>query len=177
MHRSGIAAAILLGVSRIACSPPPHSNGVTTIALGAPSADIANPPQTTADPASVAPKKERPRPIAWETSEPDARAKARREGRPMIVYLRAEWTVASLRMERDVWTDERVARAAREFIALKLDLSADDADAELFAERYGAEGIPATVVLNARGDRTAKLIGEVDAPAIIDALRRASEEP
>jgi thiol:disulfide interchange protein len=116
-----------------------------------------------------------PPPIAWETSEPDAKAKAKRSGRPMIVYLRAAWAVASIQMENEVWSDARVIRAGRRFVPLMIDVTAAEGDAELYAVRYAIPTVPATVVLDSSGARVALLPGLVKVEALLSALEKASE--
>lgn len=114
--------------------------------------------------------------IVWETSERDARDRARKEGRPLIVWARAEWAAAALQMERTTWTDARVAAAVRAFVALRLDLTdAESADASITAERYEIVAMPATVIFDTRGQRVSVLHGFADTEALLAALARAVE--
>ena len=123
---------------------------------------------------STASPREAP-PIAWVTSEPDARDWARRLGLPLLVWARAEWAVAALEMERKVWTDPRVREAARPFVALRLDLTETEGDAQRYAERYDLTGVPSTILFDARGRRVATLIGSRSPEAVVEALQRAAE--
>jgi len=113
--------------------------------------------------------------MAWETSEPAARERARRGGRPLLVWVRAEWAVSALEMERTTWSDPRVLEAARPFVALRLDVTSAEGDAERYAERYQVTGMPTTVLIDARGNRVAGLTGYQDAALLAAALRSASE--
>jgi thiol:disulfide interchange protein len=79
-------------------------------------------------------------------------------------------------MERDVWSDPRVQSAARVFVALRLDLTAAEGDAERYAERYEIKGMPFTVLLDGRGRRVASLFGYQDVDKLVEALLRAAEE-
>jgi thiol:disulfide interchange protein len=94
---------------------------------------------------------------------------------PMIVWARADWAAPALEMERRVWTDPEVVAAARPFVALRLDLTEAEGDAERLAERYAVTGMPMTVILDARGNRVAGLFGFQNAAALAAALRRAAE--
>lgn len=163
-----------LGATALACSAPPRAEAVPTVVLPAP----VTPPSEPSSAADAA-RERKPRPrqeaLIWETSEPEARDKARRYGLPMIVYLRADWAAASLHMEREVWSDPRVLREGRAFVALKIDVTNVEGDAELYAQRYDAPAVPATVVLDAHGERVALLPGAVSADAVLDAMRKAVE--
>jgi thiol:disulfide interchange protein len=111
--------------------------------------------------------------LSWETSEPDARARARREGLPMLIYLRADWAVASIQMDRDVWSDARVIREGQRFVPLTIDLTSAEGDAEIYAERYGVPAVPAVLVLDAHGRRVALLSGPTGASEVLEAMRQA----
>jgi thiol:disulfide interchange protein DsbD len=114
-------------------------------------------------------------PIAWETSEPAARERARRAELPLVVFARAEWDAAGLEMERRVWTDPRVVAAARPFVMLRLDLTAAEGDAERYAERYDVRGLPTIVFFDGRGRRVAALFGLQDPDRLVEALHDAAE--
>jgi thiol:disulfide interchange protein DsbD len=133
-----------------------------------------------AEAVSPAPSTPAPRraagPIAWETSEPAARDRARRARLPLLVWLEATWAAPALEMERKTWTDPRVQDAARPFVALRLDLSAAEGDAERYAERYKVDGVPSTILFDAQGRRVATLYGYQDPETIVAALARAAGE-
>ncbi len=162
-----------LAVASLGCSPPPPSP--PTILLAGPPL----PSFPSAAPAGASAVPVRPpaqaSPIAWETSEPAAREKARRSGRPLLVWVRAEWAVAALEMERTTWSDPRVLAAARPFVALRLDVTEAEGDAERYAERYQVTAMPMTVLLDARGVRVAALVGSQDAAKLAAALQSAAE--
>ena len=106
--------------------------------------------------------------IAWETSERDARERARRGGLPLVVFARASWSAGSLEMERKAWAEPRVVAAARGFVALWLDLSDGEGDAELYAQRYEISALPMTVLFDARGRKVAARPGWIE-PAALEA--------
>jgi thiol:disulfide interchange protein len=111
-----------------------------------------------------------PRAMAWEPSELEGRARAKRDSLPLLVYLRADWAAASLRQERELWTDPRVTEAARRFVALRIDLSSTAGDADGYLARYGIEVVPTTLLFDGTGRKVASLAGEVELPALLAAL-------
>lgn len=176
MGRIEPAIALLLLLTPIACSPAAQSRDVATIAIAPePAVSSTSSPSPRSRRTEAAAKAEAPRSIIWEVSEQDAKAKARREGRPMIVYLCASWSVASLHADRGVWTDMRVTNEARAFVALKIDLTEGSEASDLLADRWGAHAVPTIVLLDASGSRVAALSGEIDVNALLEAMRRASE--
>jgi thiol:disulfide interchange protein len=79
-------------------------------------------------------------------------------------------------MERTTWLDPRVAEAARPFVALRLDLTGAEGDAQRYAEQYAVQTLPTTLVFDGHGRRTAVLLGMQDPEALAAALRNAAEE-
>jgi thiol:disulfide interchange protein len=121
------------------------------------------------------PRKKDVGPIAWIDSEPEARGRARRAGRPMLVWVRADWDAATLEMERRVWTDPAVIAKVRPFVPLRLDLTETEGNAELYAQHFDVQGLPTTIVLDAAGRRVAAIVGYRDAATVLEALRAAEE--
>jgi thiol:disulfide interchange protein len=113
--------------------------------------------------------------MAWERDEGVARARARREGRPLLVYLRADWSAASLWMEREIWSDPRVLAEGGAFVALWLDVTSAEGDAELYAQRYGASALPAVALFDREGRPAGLVLGERGVDALLAALRAASD--
>jgi thiol:disulfide interchange protein DsbD len=110
------------------------------------------------------------------TSERDARDRARRQNLPLLVYVRADWAAACLEMERGAWIDPRVVAASRRFVALRLDVSEAEGDAELYAQRYGVNGIPEILVVDPAGRTVARSAGAPAADALVSLLGGAAGE-
>lgn len=164
---AGAAAAILIAAG---CAPPAAPPATVEIAAPASApvvvaATMPQPPRPAAPAAGS---------IAWRTNEREAREEARRREAPLLVWARADWAAAALSMERSVWTDPRVIRAAAGFVALRLDLTEAEGDAELFAQRYGVDVMPATIVMDAGGRKIAVIRGFADAEALAGALVKAA---
>ncbi|MFO0760638.1 MAG: thioredoxin family protein [Byssovorax sp.] len=112
-------------------------------------------------------------PIAWLDSEPEARARARAGGRPLLVVFTAAWAVASARLDRELWADPEVRRLARSFVAVRIDVTDTAGDAEAYAQTYEIRGVPEVIVLDPAGKRVAALHGAPPVDALRAALRRA----
>lgn len=92
------------------------------------------------------------------------------------MYLSAAWSAGSLAMEREVWSDPRILRHGAPLVALRIDLTNDGPDAELWADRYGARAVPTTLVLDSAGREAARLEGQVSAEEVLRALEKAAED-
>ncbi len=114
--------------------------------------------------------------ITWITAEHDARDQARREHLLLLVYVRAEWAVPCLEMERGAWRDPRVIAAAIGFVPLRLDVTEAEGNAELYAQRYGVTTIPEILVVDASGRTIAKNEGAASVDALVSLLREAAGE-
>lgn len=108
--------------------------------------------------------------IAWETSDAAARARAKTRGAPLMVFLYADWAAPALRMDRATWTDAAVIRRARSFIALRLDVSEADANAQVDADRYDLRTMPSIVFLDARGTEITRLEGYAGPEEVLAAM-------
>lgn len=148
--------------ARSAPSPAP------LVAVALPAAAPLGAPVASAEPSSKPPSA--PRAIAWEPSEDEARARAKRDSLPLLVYLRADWSAASLHQERTLWTDPRVTEAARRFVAIRVDLSSTGGDADGYLARYGIEVVPTTLLYDGSGRKVVSLAGEVELFALLAAL-------
>ena len=113
--------------------------------------------------------------IAWMTSEPEARARARKQRVPMIVFASAAWAVATVQMDRTVWSDPRVAALAARFVALRLELTDPEGDSEGYAQRYGVTSVPELVVLDDEGRTLDRVGGLASVDRVLAALRKADE--
>ncbi len=129
-------------------------------------------PVGAAAPGSDKPRSDKPAAIVWETSEIDARARAKRTGRPLLVYFRAEWATAAKQMERVVWTDPQIVALVQRFVPLRIDVTEAEGNAEAYAQTYGITSVPEIIIHEPNGDATAVPGAPAVAP-LISILRRA----
>jgi thiol:disulfide interchange protein DsbD len=95
--------------------------------------------------------------ISWLTNEEQALAKARSEGKPLLIDFGAEWCKACKELEHDTFPDANVRNEAARFVALHIDATDDD-DKEVnrLREKYGVKGLPTVIMLDKRGKEAAR---------------------
>jgi thiol:disulfide interchange protein len=113
------------------------------------------------------------RAIAWERDVERALARARRTHRLVLVFVHADWSVASRRAARQLWNDPRVIRAMRSMVPLWVDVTAADHDAEARMVRFDVLGPPAVLIVDGDGKRVEASQSSPSVDSVIDLLRRA----
>ncbi|WP_248340678.1 protein-disulfide reductase DsbD family protein [Anaeromyxobacter paludicola] len=102
-------------------------------------------------------------PFPWEHDEPAALARARAEGRPVIIDFWADWCAACQELDHLAWADPRVREEAKRFVTLKVDGSTDDPAFEAAYKKYAVVGMPTVVLIDGKGrelpDRVTAAIG------------------
>ena len=115
-----------------------------------------------------------PRPVVWNMNEADARDRATKEGKPMIIDFTADWCAACHEMEKETFTDPRFWKAAERFVALRIDGTDEDAPSfSTNSKKYGIQGLPAVVILDSKGNATV-LKGKQATDVIVPQLEKAN---
>jgi thiol:disulfide interchange protein len=78
-------------------------------------------------------------------------------------------------MDRDTFAHPELLLEAHRFVAFKLDVTSAEGDAELSAGRHGVEGVPTTIVFDARGEEAARRAGPLGPAALLEMIRKAGE--
>jgi thiol:disulfide interchange protein DsbD len=104
--------------------------------------------------------------------EAGALARARAEGRPVIIDFWADWCAACRELDRTAWADPRVREEAGRFVTLKMDGSTDEDAFQRVFEKYKVVGMPTVVLIDSRGREVPERItAAVDAGEMLKRLR------
>ncbi len=100
-------------------------------------------------------------------------ADARRQGKPVIVDVFADWCISCVEMEHKVLNQPDVRAALAKGVRLKFDITATDAAQLDWLQRQRLFGPPAFLAWNSRGEARSPLIGESDKKAFMKFLETA----
>lgn len=107
--------------------------------------------------------------IAWQSNAESAVLAARDSGKPLVVFVTADFCVYCRRMEETVWTNKEIIRAVDEkFVALKL----DPARHEQLIEKLGVQAFPTTIVFDQKGQPLATAKGFVNPSTMLKMLAK-----
>jgi len=109
-------------------------------------------------------------PIAWMTDEAEAVAKARAEGKPLLVDFGAHWCPACKKLDRRTFSKPTVRAASRRFVALRVEATDDD-DKEAIQKKYGVVGLPTIIMIDPRGKELARYNDFVEAGELLSAMK------
>jgi len=112
--------------------------------------------------------------IEWREDYHTARTHARQQKRPLLVDFGASWCAACSELDRLTFSDPKVVREARRFVAVRIDLSpgSDSEEKRNILAAYRHVGLPLLVLHDRAGREVARLTTFIDADAFLEMLRR-----
>lgn len=115
--------------------------------------------------------------IAWQHDYAMASAQARKEGRPLLVDFGASWCGACGELDRHTFSDPSVVAAARDFVAVRVDLSPGQntpAKRAILAS-YQQKGLPLVVLHRGTGEEAARVTSFIKPKDFLPLLRQAQQ--
>jgi thiol:disulfide interchange protein len=94
--------------------------------------------------------------------------RARTERKLVMVDVYTDWCGWCRKLDREVFADEQVAAAAKGVVAVRLDA---EKEGEKLAERFGVDGFPTVLFLDADGKLVKRVNGYVDRDEMLEVLK------
>jgi thiol:disulfide interchange protein DsbD len=108
--------------------------------------------------------------LTWHVHQDElaALARARAEGKPVIIDFWADWCVACKELDKTAWSDPRVRAATGRFVTLKMDGTNDSDAFQRVFDKYQVVGMPTVVFIDSTGrEMPVRITGAVDADEML----------
>jgi thiol:disulfide interchange protein DsbD len=79
-------------------------------------------------------------------------ARARHEGRPVMVDFFADWCAACKELDRETYPSPEVIQESGRFVTVKVDATSSNDALDALMERFGIEGLPTVAFISSRGE-------------------------
>jgi thiol:disulfide interchange protein DsbD len=114
--------------------------------------------------------------IAWQSNEAMALAQARVEGKPMLLDFGAKWCPGCNTLDEQTFPDAKIRAEAQRFIALRVDSTDDNEEAERVKLKYGVTGLPVVLMLDKEGNELIRFNEPVTADRLYTAMKCKEHE-
>ncbi len=114
--------------------------------------------------------------VAWLPAAADADverafARARAEGKPVLLYWGATWCPPCNQLKATLFNRQEFAALAANLVAVHVD--GDRPGAQRLGQRFKVAGYPTVVMFNPAGQELTRLPGDADAPQILAVMQQA----
>lgn len=93
--------------------------------------------------------------LSWSTTLEEGMERARREGKPLMVYFGTEWCLNCQSYTKYLFSDADFVKSAEGFVPVMIDVDRD----EQLADRYAVKGIPDVLFMDAEGEVLHRVVG------------------
>lgn len=105
--------------------------------------------------------------VSWSTSYETEMERARKQGLPVIIDFYADWCVYCKKLDKDVFTDDRIVNESSRFVVIKVDA---DKRKDLVS-KHSVLGLPTIVFLGSDGAEAARIESYVKADKFLDLMK------
>jgi thioredoxin:protein disulfide reductase len=101
-------------------------------------------------------------------------ARARQEGRPVMIDFFAEWCAACKELDHKTFVAAPVKEEARRFITVKIDATNEDDAIEALYKQYGVQGLPTVLFIDSGGQvlKDPKVTGFLNAARFLEQMKK-----
>ncbi|MCB8932638.1 MAG: thioredoxin family protein [Fimbriimonadaceae bacterium] len=133
------------------------AGGVVLLALlcGCGGGPVVGKATKLAVPADFYPLKPKPVPAVWSSTLEEGLARARHEGKPLLVFFGTDWCLNCRAYTKSMFPEAEFIEAAKPFVLVKIDVDRD----EKLADRYAVNGIPDVLFMDPQGTVLERVVG------------------
>jgi thiol:disulfide interchange protein DsbD len=109
--------------------------------------------------------------LAWESYDSGKLARAKAEGKPVILDFYADWCIPCHELERKTFSHPDVMEALKDHVRLKVDLTKfDSPESEALRQQFGIRGVPTVILLDRDGAEVpgSRVVGFLPAQAFLE---------
>lgn len=110
--------------------------------------------------------------LKWMTDEVQALARAKSEGKPLLIDFGADWCLPCKQMELKTFPNEAVRRELSRFVLLRVDCSEETEQNTALQNKYQSQTLPSVLVFDRGGNRTAWFHEYTPPEALLSALQK-----
>ena len=114
--------------------------------------------------------------VAWVKNYDDALKQAASQKKFVVLDMSASWCGFCRKMAREVYPSQEFVDYSRKHVFVRLFADTDPQGPEL-AEKYGVEGFPTILVLDAKGNEVGRVIGARPSQRLIQELDQITKNP
>jgi len=112
--------------------------------------------------------------LTWTAYAPSVLAKAREQGRPVLLYFSADWCLPCKELSVTTFRDPMVLSATAEITLVKVDLTtAASGTTEKLRQDLGLVGVPTLIILGKEGQELWRNMGYITAADLTEALEKS----
>lgn len=90
--------------------------------------------------------------FVWSPYDASAFEKAKTDGKPILIDVRADWCGACLELEEQTFSDPEVIEVLKNFTLLKFDATRNSPELDVLTKTYDIKGLPFVIFLDSKGD-------------------------
>lgn len=97
--------------------------------------------------------------LDWIGDDAEGLARARAEGKPVVIDFYADWCAACKELDHKTWVDADVRAEADRFVAIKMDFTEVTAWSKEKMKQYRVPGLPTVIFLDSDGEEVERFFG------------------